>query len=115
MHAGDTLDSHRASLLCLIANNLIENAVAVSPPAAEVRVMLSRQPQSVALTVTDQGPGVPPEVRERLFQPGATGRPGGSGLGLAISHRIARQLGGELELADMGPAGTCFRLTVPPA
>ncbi len=64
-----------------------------------------------ALEVADDGPGIPREVLETLFQPfGRSARPQGSGLGLAIAREIARAHGGELELAATGPGGTTFRL-----
>src|SRR5690606_7314131 len=81
---GDTIDSHRGSLLCLIANNLIENAVAASAAGGEVRVLLERDAARVTLRVEDNGPGLPADVQAHLFEPGRSGRPGGSGLGLAI-------------------------------
>ena len=107
------IDSHRGSLLCLIATNLVENAIAATPAGRMVRVSLNIRDGCVTLLVADQGPGIPAAVRAHLFKPGRSGRPGGSGLGLAISQLLARQIGGELTLETTGPAGTTFCLKSP--
>ena len=59
------------------------------------------------------GPGIPPRVAERLFEPFVAGSAGGTGLGLAIARELAANHGGELTLADTGPKGTTFRLVIP--
>ncbi|MBM3521827.1 MAG: ATP-binding protein, partial [Alphaproteobacteria bacterium] len=60
------------------------------------------------------GPGLPRQVRERLFQPFAgTAKPGGSGLGLAIAAELVRAHGGEIAMVDSSTAGTHFRLSLP--
>jgi signal transduction histidine kinase len=107
------IDSHRGSLLCLIATNLVENAVAVTPAGRKVRVSLHHRDGLVTLIVADQGPGIPEAIRAHLFQPGHSGRSGGSGLGLAISQLLARQIGGELALEATSPQGTTFCLKLP--
>ena len=64
--------------------------------------------------ITDDGPGVPERLRERLFQPFAgSGRPDGAGLGLAIARELARAHGGELALVESGPGGSVFELRLP--
>lgn len=107
------MDSHRGSLLCLIASNLIQNAIAATPPGGKVRVILDCTDKVTTLSVGDTGPGICAEMRACLFQPGRSGRAGGTGLGLAISQLLARQLGGELALVHTGPGGTLFRLSGP--
>lgn len=109
----ETLDSHRGSLICLVATNLAQNAIEATDPGRHVRVRLTRTAKEVVLTVTDEGRGIPEKIREHLFEPGRTGRAGGTGLGLAISQLLSRQIGGSLELVSSGPTGTEFRLTVP--
>lgn len=108
-----TLDNHRGSLLCLIAANLVHNAIEATAAGRLVDVSLQARAESITLTVTDEGRGIPENVRVRLFAPGASGRPGGSGLGLAISQLLARQIGADLALAATGPGGTTFRLHLP--
>lgn len=104
------LDGQRGSLLCLIATNLVSNAVAATPAGRRVLVELASDRTRQTLTVADEGGGIPAAVRPRLFEPGVTTRPGGTGLGLAISRLLARQIGGELTLVSTGPAGTVFRV-----
>jgi len=79
--------------------NLALNAVQVSPPGAEVLIEIEPlggeqipmgpafESGGIAVRITDHGPGIPEEIRERLFDPFFTTRPGGSGLGLAVVHR----------------------------
>jgi len=70
---------------------------------------------SIILDVTDDGPGIPPDIRSRVFEPYVTTRRVGEGmgLGLAISKKILLDHGGDLEVLASSPAGTTFRLTVP--
>jgi signal transduction histidine kinase len=107
------IDSHRGSLLCLIASNLIQNAIAASQAGRMVAVTLADAGWAIVLTVADEGAGIPEAVQKHLFRPGRSGRPGGSGLGLAISQLMARQMDAELVLLSTGPEGTTFRLTIP--
>lgn len=69
----------------------------------------------VVLDVSDDGPGIPPDIRSRVFEPYVTTRPVGEGmgLGLAISKKILLDHGGDLEVLASSPAGTAFRLTLP--
>jgi len=69
----------------------------------------------VFLEVADDGPGIAPEIRSRLFEPYATTRQVGEGmgLGLAISKKILLDHGGDLELQASSGAGASFRLTFP--
>ncbi|MFG6415929.1 sensor histidine kinase [Roseateles sp. DC23W] len=89
--------------LCSLVDNLVDNAVKYSPPGGHVTVTLAEAAEAVVLTVSDQGPGIPPELRERVFERfvrlnGAHGH--GSGLGLTIVERAAAQHGARVELLD---------------
>ena len=70
----------------------------------------------VVVEIADNGPGIPPAVMGRLFQPfsGSASRDG-AGLGLAIARELARGMKGELELSSNGDAGAAFTLRVPAA
>ncbi|WP_395670792.1 sensor histidine kinase [Phenylobacterium sp.] len=82
----------------------------------EIRVTLERIEGASLIRVADDGPGVPPKIRERIFQPFAgSGRPDGAGLGLAIARELAQGHGGDLTLLDAGPAGATFELRLPGA
>jgi signal transduction histidine kinase len=82
-----------------------------------VTFSLAAQGEGVVLDVADDGPGVPPEVRGRLFEPYTTSRRigEGMGLGLAISRKILLDHGGDLELLRTSDQGTVFRLLFPKA
>jgi signal transduction histidine kinase len=108
-----TIDSHRGSLLCLIASNLVQNAIIATGRGKKVSVSLVDASWGIVLAVSDEGSGIPESVQKHLFRPGRSGRPGGSGLGLAISQLLARQIGAEMVLLSTGPGGTTFRVTLP--
>jgi two-component system OmpR family sensor kinase len=67
----------------------------------------------VRVRIHDDGPGLPPAVREHLFEPFVTGRTGGTGLGLTISKMLVEQHGGSLSLVADGRAGTTFEVRLP--
>jgi two-component system sensor histidine kinase QseC len=108
----------RDKLACL-ARNLLDNAARYSPEGSTIRVELGRRPGGVALAVCDQGPGIAPELRERVFEsyyriPGSPGD--GSGLGLAIVREIAAEAGAAVTLgAGDGARGTRVEVTFPAA
>jgi signal transduction histidine kinase len=88
------------------------------PPAGAshepaVEVAAAAGPEGLEVTVADRGAGVPEALRERLFQPFASGRPGGAGLGLALARRILVLHGGGLALEDRPGGGTVARVTLP--
>ena len=107
------IDSHRGGLLCLIASNLVQNAIEATAAGRKVAVAFGIGGEWATVTIADEGHGIPAEMRAHLFEPGRSGRPGGSGLGLAISQLLARQIGATLALDATGPTGTTFRLTLP--
>ena len=80
-----------------------------------VTLSAGRDAGRAVIEVADDGPGVPPELRRRLFEPYVTTRPAGEGmgLGLAISRKILLDHGGDLELARSSAAGAAFRLLLP--
>jgi signal transduction histidine kinase len=101
-----------------IVRIMLDNALAVAPPSSAVEVRVSNGSGPPTIEVADEGPGVPDEERERIFerfQRGSErGSEGGFGLGLAIGSELASRMGGRLELTDHSPGAT-FRLTLPEA
>jgi signal transduction histidine kinase len=97
--------------------NLVRNAAeACNETGGEIRVSAVRQGQRVQVDVADDGPGIPPAMRGKLFEPFATAaRSGGSGLGLAIARDLARGHGGDIVLVSTGKDGTQFRIDIPDA
>lgn len=81
-----------------------------------IEVSLEVAGGSSLIRISDNGPGVPERIRERLFQPFAgSGRPDSTGLGLAIARELAQGHGGDLTLSVTGPEGTVFELRLPGA
>jgi signal transduction histidine kinase len=98
--------------------NLAQNALtAAAEHSGEPRVVLAaaRRGPLVELLVEDNGPGIPPEDRERVFDIFYSTRKGGTGLGLAIVERIARNHGGRVEIDSEPGEGTTVRVLLPPA
>jgi signal transduction histidine kinase len=95
-----------------ILGNLLRNALQ-AVKRGRIRVRTAAAPSGGAeVVVEDDGPGIPAELRSRLFEPFATGRQGGTGLGLRISRALAEEAGGTLEALEGGP-GARFRLHLP--
>ena len=102
--------------------NLVENAIRHTPPGTHVRAAVERVDGQVRLTVEDDGPGIPSELRERVFERfvrGAGDRGGSSGLGLSIVHAVAQSHGGTVSIQSptrngAGRAhGTRFEVRLP--
>lgn len=93
--------------------NLANNAVQAMRAGGSIRMSIRSSETGLAVDIADTGPGIPPAMRERLFQPFAGGRSGGHGLGLAIAQEIAKAHGGQVLLLRTGDQGTVFRLELP--
>ena len=114
--AGDGLQLER------VLDNLLDNAVSFSPPGGEVEVRVSAEGGRVELSISDQGPGIAPDEREKVFDRFHSVRPdeeafgAHSGLGLAIARTIAEAHEGTLTIVDKpdGTPGACLVLSLPP-
>ncbi|HAV14357.1 MAG TPA: hypothetical protein DCX06_12825 [Opitutae bacterium] len=93
--------------------NLILNATQVMNQGGRIRIETSETDQAVEFTIRDNGPGIPEEIRENIFESFLTNRPGGTGLGLSISKRILRSHRGDIELLESNPTGSAFRFWLP--
>jgi signal transduction histidine kinase len=94
--------------------NLILNALEATPSGGRVQVAARLEGESIELCFENEGPGIPPALRGRIFEPFVSTREGrAGGLGLAICHRIVTEAGGTIELEDRDPSGTRFRVTLP--
>lgn len=99
-----TADRHA---LLRALTNLVDNARALGTRVA----IVAEAGTPVAIDICDDGPGIAPEIRDNLFHPFVSRRPGGTGLGLAIVRRIMEAHGGTVTLAERPGWSTCFRLT----
>src|SRR5215218_1595922 len=96
--------------------NVVANALAWSPPDRPVQVTAARHGDRVELQVIDHGPGIPPDDRDRLFQPfQRLGDAGGSGvgLGLAVAHGFLDAMHGQITPDDTPGGGLTMRITLP--
>ena len=105
-----------ASQLGYAFSNLLTNALKFTPAHGKVRVAMEPQDGALAITVSDTGPGVPPEYAERIFEkffrvPGQSSA--GAGLGLAIARRIVESLGGSLRYRPALEGGSEFTIALP--
>jgi CheY-like chemotaxis protein/nitrogen-specific signal transduction histidine kinase len=101
-----------------VINGLVDNALKFTS-RGEVRILLDREPDGVAISVADTGPGLPPALQARVFEPffqgdsGLTRRHGGVGLGLAICRELTRLMGGAITVESVVGQGSTFTVRLP--
>ena len=100
--------------------NIVDNAVRYAPSGSTVRIALDRAGDQFAISVSDDGPGIPAEIQPRIFErfyrvdaARTHGKDGGAGLGLALARWIARVHGGDVTLAASSRSGSTFVITLP--
>jgi signal transduction histidine kinase len=109
----------RGSALSQVWTNLIDNALDASPPNSQIEIATwtesGTEPGSLAVSITDHGAGIPPEVLPRIFEAFFTTKPQGSGtgLGLEIVHRIVTQMFGGTISVESEPGNTRFIVRLP--
>lgn len=104
-----------------VVNNLVDNALSFSPPGGTVHLQVQALRATVELVVEDEGPGVPPEARQSIFERFYSERPTAehygrhSGLGLSIARAIVEALDGQVSVGDRfdGKSGARFVVTLP--
>ena len=101
-----------------IVRNLVENAVNYSPEESDIHLQAVRQDGAFVLTVSDSGPGIPPDDLTRVFErfyrvDKSRSRPGGTGLGLAIVRHLTELHGGTATAANRAQGGAVFTITLP--
>ncbi|HXF68098.1 MAG TPA: ATP-binding protein [Burkholderiales bacterium] len=110
-----TVDSEK---LRVVLDNLVSNAVKFSPPGGVIRIAARRAGAEFLLEVSDEGPGIAPEDRERVFEPfyqgrgQAAGPVRGTGVGLSVVKEYVAAHGGSVEIADTA-RGACLRVRLP--
>jgi two-component system phosphate regulon sensor histidine kinase PhoR len=101
-----------------VLRNLVENAVHYSPDAATIRLEARRENGAVRISVSDSGPGIPPDDLSRVFErfyrvDKSRSRPGGTGLGLAIVKHLVELHGGQASAENRPEGGARFVITLP--
>jgi signal transduction histidine kinase len=113
--------------LCRLFTNLLTNAFEALDGKGTVSITAAAGPPeedhagspeahtvpTIVIEVADNGPGVPPEITDRIFNPFFTTKPQGSGLGLAIVRKIVDAHDGRIDVTSNPEHGTCFRVTLP--
>ena len=103
-------------LLKEVLRNLVDNAVKFNPsPEKAVVVSCTAKEGSAVVSVGDNGPGIPPEIIENIFDPGFTTKKvgEGTGLGLWIANREIERLGGRITVESEVGKFTCFTVMIP--
>jgi heavy metal sensor kinase len=101
-----------------VIGNLVDNAIRFAPSGSRVVISVWHDAEDAGISVADEGPGVPAEARERIFErfareDPARGRSGGAGLGLAICREIVRAHDGRIWVEDNTPRGSTFVVSLP--
>jgi signal transduction histidine kinase len=110
------VDAHKGQIQQVLLNLLL-NATHAMPEGGTISIGITSEDRNgshlVQIDLTDTGRGIPPSIRDRMFDSFLSGRPDGTGLGLAIAKRIMLSHYGDLTLRETGPAGTTMRITLP--
>jgi signal transduction histidine kinase len=114
LSAQGRLSNHQANVVLLILENLVSNALQVTPRGKSVRASFCEDGPGIVCEIADEGPGFPQIALEHLFVPCRSTK-GGAGLGLAISKQLASQVEAGLELKRNGPDGCVMALRLPAA
>lgn len=115
--SGLLVDGRREGLVSLV-DNLLDNAIKYSPEGGKVLADVRGEGAKVVLRISDQGPGIAPDMRERVFDRffrDPRQAQGGSGLGLAIVRAVVEQHGGSIALDAAGSMGLCVTVSLPSA
>jgi two-component system NtrC family sensor kinase len=95
--------------------NIIANAADALGGSGEIEVATSSTPDAYHIAISDSGPGIPPEARDRIFEPFYTTKPvgAGTGLGLAIAYSVVQAHDGTITIDESPLGGARFTLTLP--
>ena len=96
-----------------ILTNLVSNAYQYTQPGGSVTVSAHESGQFVQIDVADTGPGIPPQILEKIFTPFFTTKAQGTGLGLAICFKLIQMHNGDLRVTSDDRSGTVFTIELP--
>ena len=103
------------SELCEVFSNLIQNAIEFMPDGGEIKIKTHQRPDKIIVAeVTDNGPGIPKDTLEKIFDPFFSTRHEGVGLGLSIVYRIVKEHKGKIKVKSEEGKGTTFTLQFKP-
>ncbi|WP_029406625.1 ATP-binding protein [Thiomicrorhabdus sp. Milos-T2] len=105
-----------SSRLRQLLHNLIKNAIEATAETIKPRIIVkvfSEDPEWLTLSICDNGPGIPEEAQNWIFEPYATDKPKGTGLGLAVVRKIVEEHHGKISLSSSPNSGTCFIIKLP--
>jgi signal transduction histidine kinase len=108
-----SLPGKRVSVLRDALSNLLLNALQATPRGGKVSVTVTKNDDGLMIAVEDTGSGVPPDLRERIWEPFFTTRQRGTGLGLAIVRKRMQEVGGTASLVSSIGKGSVFHLRLP--
>ena len=106
-------------LLARAIENILRNAIKYSPEAGQIRFGISQSSTATLLSICDQGPGIPAESLQQIFEPfyrvsdSRNSQTGGTGLGLAIAAQVVRQHGGQISASLPAQGGLCISIQLP--
>jgi signal transduction histidine kinase len=108
------LEGSAVSALRVALSNLLLNALQATPPGGEVTITQATEREDLVICVSDGGPGIPDDLRQRIWEPFFTTKQRGTGLGLAIVRKRMQEAGGTARLAGrLNGSGARFELRVP--
>lgn len=112
--AGDLETEAQSFALVRVLTNLFRNSLeAAGSSSVKISVRVETAVEATQVLVSDDGPGIDPELGDRIFEPFVSTKERGHGLGLALSCRVLSFLGGSVELAEGEASGACFRIQLP--
>lgn len=106
-------------LLARAIENILRNAIKYSPDSGQIRLVLSQTNNLTQLAISDQGPGIPVESLDKIFEPfyrvsdSRNSQTGGTGLGLAIAAQVVRQHAGQIKASLPAEGGLCISISLP--